>query len=504
MNKKIFFSIFLISFLQSFSQSTLGSFLSITSSEPQSLTVCSQAQTFTITINNPSAFLIQTPTISIVMPVGMFYQGGSITGAAPLSTTSNTLVFSTANIPTLTNRTIVFSAYANCNIIPFLSGGSIPSNTIKIDYLASGNPYYQTITTANYSVKQPNLSITTITNQTYSGAINGTFTRCITIINGGFGALSQFTLTNSHGASIDITSVNIGSSTNSGNIETTLLNGTHFATIGDNDNLFETGESITVCENITINDCIDTHADYKAYWGCDGSDCQASTSSGNVVFNNITPNLIFQPNAGNIYAPMNSCIGAGNASPQVLKVYNNGTGLAINTQIDVNQYPYYENSMIDLSSLTTQLGYAGSTSTMAPTSFTAQGGSSCFSSNKVGDMLLTIPVINPGDTIYLKWNTYSCCYGNNNSSTCGGISSSNLMNGWFYKAQYENICQTAYHEEQTWGRVYSQISLQMTNNLNPTYLNDGEAGSFSFELDNYYINQKNSSRLGLGVGGGSK
>ncbi|MFY9307582.1 MAG: hypothetical protein WAQ28_00895, partial [Bacteroidia bacterium] len=468
--------------------------ITINSTVPSQLTVCGVSKNYTISIYNPSPFLLTNDTLKLNMPPGIVYQTGSITGPGVTEfniSTPNQPVFLLPNIPTLTNLNISFTAAATCDVMPFLSGGGIIENTVRINYLANGNNTFDQHTTSTYIVRQPNISISNFTNQSYSGAIGDVFTRCITVTNGGFGELSQFTLTDVHGSGLQITNVSIGSWVNSGNNETITLSGAHFATVGDGDALFENGESIVICETVNILNCISVASAFEAYWGCNGQNCQSSTSNANVVFPNLIPNLVLTP-----IPSMNTCMGAGNPSLQQLKIVNNGLGKATNVQLDIFQtggggsgYQPNLGSQIDPASFTTQTGLTGSASAITPVATFATNAQNCMTNPK-GRVMITIPLINPGDTIYLKWNSYTCCY-----NACTNVGDFDI-NGWRYKGTYENICQTTYIIPETWGRLYSRLRVGVNNNGSPSTMSEGQTGTFNFLFSTY----ENSGSYPVGPG----
>ncbi len=272
-----------------------GNMITINSTVPSQMTVCGGVKTFTLAIYNPSPFLLTNDTLRITMPSGIAYQAGSITGAGVTEfniSTPNKPVFLLPAMPTLTYLNITFTAAASCDVMAFLAAGGIVENRVKINYLANGNNVYDEHLTSTYIVRQPNISISGFTNQSYSGAIGGSYSRCITVTNGGFGELSQFTLKDVHGSGLQIANVNNGVWVNSGNTETITLNGTHFSAIGDHDTLFENGEFIQICETVNILNCISVASAFEAYWGCGMQHCQSSTSNANVVFPNLIPNLV--------------------------------------------------------------------------------------------------------------------------------------------------------------------------------------------------------------------
>ncbi|MGB3948511.1 MAG: PKD domain-containing protein [Bacteroidia bacterium] len=460
--------------------------ITINSTVPSQLTVCSEAKTFTISIYNPSPFLLTNDTLKLTLPVGIEYQQGTITGtgvselniSAPSQPT-----FLLPSIPTLTYLNISFKAAATCNVLAFLSGGGIPENKVRVNYTANSNFTFDQHTTSSYIVRQPNISISNFTNQSYVGAIGDTYNRCVTVTNGGFGELHQFTLTDNHGSGLDVTAVSIGSWLTNGNNETITLTGANFTTIGDGDTLFENGESIVICETVNILNCISVGSAFEAYWGCNTQNCQSSISNANVVFPNLIPNLVFSPTPS-----MNTCMGNGDASAQQLRIINNGLGNAVNVQLDIFQtggagsgYQANLGSNIDTASFTIKNGIAGTFTHFSPTTSYATAPLNCMT-NPQGRVLINIPLVEAGDTIYLKWNTYTCCY---NACTNTGDYD---INGWRYKGSYENICQSSYVVPEAWGRQYSRMRVAVNNNGSPSTLTNGQTGTFNFLFSIYENN----------------
>jgi gliding motility-associated-like protein len=457
-----------------------GNMIAINSTVPSQMTICGVPKSFTISIFNPSPFVLTNDTLKLTMPSGIDYQMGSITGATELNTSNlSQPTFLLPNISNLTTLNITYIAVANCGVMAYLAAGGIIENVVRVNYFANNTKNFDTHTTYSYIVRQPNLSISAVTNQSYTGNIGDVFARCVTVTNGGLGELSQFTLTDIHGSGIQITALNKGIWTNSGLTESIVLSGTDFLTIGDGDNLFENGESITICETVNVLNCISVASAFEAYWGCNAQHCQSSVSNANVVFPNLIPNLVITP-----IATMNSCIGPGNASLQQLKIVNTGLGKAVNVLMDVfqsNNIGFVANlgSNIDPASFTIQIGYSGAPSSVTPTSTVATATLSCMTSPK-GRVLFTIPFINAGDTVYVKWNSYSCCY-----NSCAGGSGDYDINGWRFKGTYENICQSTYVIPETWGRVYSRLRGGLTNNGSPATLTSGQTGTFNFLFSTY-------------------
>jgi gliding motility-associated-like protein len=489
--KKLLLIIFSFLSYHCWSQSNM---ITIGGTVPSQLTICGTARVFSVDLYNPSPFLLTNDTLKITLPSGIFYQAGSITGATYISTSfPNTQIFLLSNIPSFGHVHITYAASAQCSVLTFISNGGITKNNISVNYTAVNTQNSQvvgthndTYTTNSYLIKQPYLTITTVTNQSYTGNVGDVFTRCVTIVNAGSGELSDFTFTDTHGSGIQITSVDKGVLTNIGSLAKVVLNNATFASVGNHDSIFNNGESITICETVTIINCIAASSTLKAFWGCSVNACQTTASSANVVFPNYIPNLVITP-----IPSMNSCVTQ--ASLQQLKIVNAGLGKATNVQLDIFQstgsgYTNSVGSYIDPASFTIQVGVGATAVTITPTSTQVTSNLGCMSNAK-GRAMITIPSINSGDTVYIKWNSYSCCY-----NKCTGIGQ-RYANGWRYKGTYQNICLNNYVIYENWGRVYAQIFGDLANDGSPSTLTNVQTGTFDFLFSNY----QNSWPVGPGA-----
>ncbi len=478
--KKILAIIFIFFYYQGWSQ---GNILTISGTAPAQFTVCGTPQVFNVSIFNPSPFLVTNDTLKLTMPSGISYQTGSITGASEINTSvPNQPVFLLSSMPTLSTLNITFSAAASCAVIQYIGNGGVIQNTMLVDYTANSSHNYDTYTLP-YNVRQPSLSFTSVTNQSYSGNLGDIFTRCITITNSGSGALTQFTFTDIHGSGIHVNSINNGTWVNSGGTETVTFGAAIFNTVGNHNAVFEQGESVTLCETISVASCSLVSSDFSAFWGCNSQVCQSAVSAANVVFPNLIPNIQITPDS----PPMNNCLGPGHASLQKLIITNTGLGQAVSIQLDIflsngNGYNNNMGSNIDETSFTMQAGSATPVS-ITPDSTESVSQLNCMPASAKGRVVVTIPVLNPGDTVYLRFNTYSCCY-----NACTGAGQS-YFNGWAYKGTYTNACQSPYLIATAWGRVYSQLFGALTNNYSPTVLDSGQTGNFNFKFTGYVYQQ---------------
>ncbi len=479
----ILFLILILTFTSSYGQ---GNMITVNTQLPPSITICGAAQSVSVEIVNPSPFNMSNVTMKVTMPQGLNYVAVSLTGATEFNlTVLNEPVFTLANLPSQGAVMVTFNIAANCQLIDFISQGNLVNVETRVNYTTSNNiTSYDLNSSYLYFVKQPNLSIINITNQTYSGNIGDVFTRCITITNGGFGELSQFTFTHTHGNGIKVNAVTIGTWSSSGNTETVYLSGANFATLGNMNTFFENAELITICETIEVINCVSVFSNYEVKWGCQGQICQNSVSTANVVFPNFTPNLVVTSTPN-----VNYCLGSTYANSPSIRLINNGQGNAYNVFLDIFQttgttYNNGTRSQIDVSSFTMQLN-SNTPVSITPTQTFANSTHYCLTANPKGRVYLNIPQINSGDTVIIRWNYYNCC-----SDLCGGTRS---LAGWAFQGSYKSICENSYTIPNKTGYSYRQLYGDLANNLSPPYISTGETKNFSFVFSSYANNYSNTT-----------
>ena len=238
-SKIIFCFLFFLCALTFIAHSQSGSAV-ITQTVPTSVNVCDSAQ-FIIKIQNITGNALSGMLLNVAMPGGVNYKGSlsSLPAAPPVlvSDISNLQnpIFLIPTVPAFNSIFVLFYANVDCGIIAYQQQGNPILNTAKITYT---NLTTDQNISATYNINAPTLVITTFTNQTYTGAVGTTFTRSITIINSGNGALSSFIFTDIHGVQIDILSVAPGILSGNNTNDTVTFAGTDFVGIGDGDNLF--------------------------------------------------------------------------------------------------------------------------------------------------------------------------------------------------------------------------------------------------------------------------
>jgi gliding motility-associated-like protein len=490
MKKKLLFLFFICLFsipAANFAQS--GSVV-ITQNIPTSVTVCGNTA-FAVNIKNTTGSNLSGLLLNVAMPGGVSYTPGSVTSIPAGVTQSNITnlqnpIFTVPNITPFGFITIAFSATVDCSIITYQGGGNPIVNTATVTY---PNSTTDQNTSTTYNVNAPSLVITSFTNQTFTGVIGTTFTRSITLTNSGTGSMSSFIFTDAHGNQIDILSATPGVLSGTATNDTISISGADFTTVGNNDTLFDNGESITIVETVQITKCSPNGipSNIKAYWTCNGQACQDATTTANISVPPAgTPDLVITASES-----AETCLDPTTPRQNYLRIVNIGSGPANNIFLDIYQGHFtvpnsnYTNR-IDENSFTFQTGLNGTPTALPADSALNNNPYSCLGSNPKYYVYLHLPIyISPlTDTIYLKWNSYACCQVN-------GCDSSYLtaVAPWEYKGKYTDACDTVNVFDiypttsgSIWGKYFNT---SMTPEDMPTDISDASTTTFEHSVTNW-------------------
>ncbi|MBL0913685.1 MAG: gliding motility-associated C-terminal domain-containing protein [Bacteroidia bacterium] len=427
--------------------------LVINSSVGTNLTVCLNQIPFQLQVENPSPFNILNDTVTMTLPTGVYYQPGSIAGGIEVDISDlQNPVFRIPDMNSLSSHNFSVTLEAGCGIRDFLSSGGQLVNTVLFEFDASNGigvatPGSQTLNSAVYSVSIPSLALTTVTNQSYNASVGDVFTRCITIVNGGNGALDEFYFKDEHGVGISINAVSAGTLTPVPNGLLIHFTAADFMTVGDGDGLFEPGENITFCETVQVVACADVSSDFYYYWGCGQDTCEIQTDGANVNFPGEVPDLTFTPFNSFTGSVLNANCYGNNAMGDFesgFDITNAGTGTAYNVDIELYQHANGGNYTSDYySSLNTgSFTYQLNGGPVLPLTLTATSNSvarPCLPPNPKGRVYFTIDSILPGDVVTIRWNHFTCCYNN----LCTNTERKHML-GWQFRGTYENRCYTPY------------------------------------------------------------
>lgn len=454
--------------------------LIISGNSPSHLTACGDYETFHIQIFNPTPFQIQNIQLTLNTPSGITYIPGSIIGASEVNINNlNQTVFNIPQIASQQFLNISYQVKANCLSLSQSNIGLPFQNHVVFNFNLYNVAFTEQYQSTYYNIRQPNLSITSSTNTAFSANIGSVFTRCFTITNGGTGKLKEFVFKDTHGVGFIVTSVSTGVWSSLNNVETIILNANHFSAVGNGDSYLDPNESITICETIQVNSCVGVSSNIEVSWGCDSATCQVFTSTANIVFPALTPNLVFTPSSS-----QSSCFGMGVPNEQSLLIRNIGIGTAKNIQLEIfqavtnNIYSNQLRSFIEQSSIQIKYG-SGNYVNLIPDSITNVPNFSCFQGNQgLGRFWIKIDSIISNDSVRIKWNVNSCCL-----QFCNDLSN---INGWQFRGTYNNNCSVSYNIPATWGKSnFAGARTFFEFNQGPITIANNQTETFNFLITQF-------------------
>ncbi len=454
----------------------------ITTNEP-TLVVCGSPGLLSVTVSNTTPNPMTGVQLAVAMPPGVLYQVGTVSAPATEVSVSplNQPVFGLPNLNPAQSVTFTFAVQAGCGVIPFLAD---PNNEVKNTYTLtwSGGGSYTYTPAYEYTIQQPLLQYSSITNQTYTApSAPATFTRTFTVTNAGDGRLGLFRHSETSGSGLIITGSSGGTVVSSGPHALTLeLSGAQFASVGNGDAYLDPGESVTFTVTYQITSCTDLGSAFSLTWGCNSQTCQTVNESGGatVSASGLVPNFLtsgYAPN-GNVVVitQESSCYqdAPGGASRVRLRFANVGTGAAYNVALSVfiSDYPSdvyrsYMPARIDTTSLVVRIG-----ATIQPrviTSASAGDPTPCFTApDPVKYLTLQLPLVPAGETLYVEFDHYVC-----GLEACHGVTRPNIRSiGW--SLSYKNACNDSYTA--SGGSNYrTQLNASLTN-THPGTVSDGQ------------------------------
>jgi uncharacterized repeat protein (TIGR01451 family) len=435
--------------------------VTLTTTAPTEITVCSEAKSFGISFKNTSGTTLVNTKVEINFHQGLAYLEGSVSGGSVTESdisNLNKVIFAVPNVAN--GATVNFSvlARATYSALAGSQAGSVSKNIVKVSW-SGGNKIGQTST---YNVLTPSLSITSATDATaFAGQV---FTRTVTILNGGFGTLSSFTLTDTYNnALLTLQSVNKG--VLAGN--TISFSGADFTAIGDGDALFEFNESLVLTETILASGCASTQSTLVAKWGCDGNFIESNKKyPKTTIQSDNLANLVVtaQPT-------FNTCF-SNSGDLQTLTIKNTGTAPVSSAQFVISPNTVDLYTSVDPNSITFQAGTASAIALTA-TATTNSAAHACLGNNAKSGFTVTLPSIASGQTAYLKWKTNTC-----QTTACSEV---NLI-GWKYNATYSNACNSQVFTLEDIGQPTRSKKFTVFVE-NPSDLVEDQVGEYVFTLN---------------------
>jgi len=382
--------------------------------------VCNGNAVFKVKIVGGTAACSQG-TLNINLPAGYVYVSGSAAltgGAGTVSETSfsgNTATLNVQTIPATPGFTeISYEAYATCAA---LSAGTSVNNQVSYSFNSSCSPA-TSVTSNSFNTQSASLTITNITNSNYFGAAGDNYTRTITITNNGWGSVSKIYLTDTSGSGLHIKGISV-----SGGwtfiTDKTIVGADTVTTFTLSGGELTQGQSITLIENVTmVSDC-NLQSKFATWFGCDGSPCTTNNvggvaTAGATVNNAYVPSLKIIPDLQNL-----SC--RGENYTQTIRLTNAGSVRLNDLSLNLFSTSSFAAAALQAFDANTpasaqaaysgfqyKLGQNGVWATLTPAlSSNFNTPASCFGSAS-SNVFFKIPVINPGDTVFITYTEKNC------------------------------------------------------------------------------------------------
>lgn len=459
---QIIFGLFLI--LSSKQILAQGNRLSIQCSAPKKLSICGLNDTVSIEVYNISFSPVNNISLVFNFPTGISYVNNSVSGGSVAESNVSNLnqpIFSAPNLGIAQNFKFKIVLKAECGLLNFLNGNNTPVIAIRANY--TGN--FDNGNSNPFAVNVPSVQFVSITNPSFSGDLLSKFSRTITIGNFGKGVLKEIKIKRINGKDVQIFKVNNGNNTFSNDTVTTIFNGNHFKLIGNKDTFLDQNESIVLTDSLIIKGCKNLNTNYELSWGCGGKTCLITRASNSALISNKLPNLKGIP------VPTYPVCYDSVYHTSELKITNIGNYISKNNKVTITQY-YTFLSSFDTSALLIKVGHKGiwKKTTIDSTVNTYNlGAYSCLGSQPIMLFRLLSPDLLPGDTLFIKWRTFTCI-------PKGCVTGFN-NNGWYYSVSYKDQCRNNLSIPLTTGRSYNTHNFASTS-FGPTDLINQQTGEF--------------------------
>lgn len=471
--------IFLLMILSIFCSSVFSQDAQILITNPAGINVCDSSQEVGIQILNISGNTLTNTTISIDLPTGITYVSSSLSEESAFNiieqdiTGPNSIILSADHLPNDESLEFGIHIQADMDAISFQNEGNVFRNEVTLNYDGGST---NTISNA-YNLYYPVLTITNIAPNSINLNSGDSFTRELTIVNAGNGRVYGFSINDVHTTEIDIVSVSNGTLNESGS--SIFLAGVDFIGIGNNDNYFDTNESITISETITGSGCENATitSTISNSWACSENEIESDNSYAHVSLALKTPNI-----SAVTTSELTTCFGDSEISSHSIALTNNGQGKAIDLELDVfkslgSGYDQNIFSRIDEANITYQIegGTSGTITPSSTFSTSLSGDYSCLGSGAVGRVLLTLPDLEQNDKIIIYFNTYHC-----NINVCNG----DIVKGWEYELTYTDVCNSSVYSKSEIGQSENDTNMTVFVE-SPSDINDGETKEFSYTISSF-------------------
>ncbi len=403
-------------------------------------TTCGMPTGMGVIYQNLGVDTLRNVQVAVTLPTGVQYVPGSLVGPgfAELNiSTLDSVIFSSTDLPPLRSDTFLILIQARCGA----EDSAAVTNGVYVMH-SMGTVFGNTIP---YSILSPALSIQSVTPASFTGPLGANFQRCISVINGGYGAVSHFSVVLESAVSSLVQSGFTLTANGtplfpvvSGDSMTLTFGPAQIQAIGDLDTLFEQNEVINFCFQVQVIDCIDLSTAISTSWGCDAVACETQTSGANVIVPALVPNVV----TTDFYVE-NRCYGGGTPSLIKIVLRNTGTGPARDIVVDLwqgeptgpsNGYI----SRLDSNNILLKSTLNGVTN-ISPFAVEVQSPGAnlgCLGPNPLRRIKVRIPFLQPGERDTLIIEQFTCC-----KSWCANAPT--VMQRTHYQVEYHDQCFTS-------------------------------------------------------------
>lgn len=267
--------------------------LSIATTASGSITVCGNPITFSISITNQSGTVLQSILLHPNMPAGMTYVNGSVSGMIVVTPVNNANpAFTVSDFAVGETKVMQFNATASCDLISYMQVSGTTSHLVNnntvINYTQDGiaKQVSEPNGSASYNVlfAELDLFVPEAENNIAADFIGVVKSRHISLKNSGLGSLASVDFFLNADAVLALQKLELVKPSGNEILTSTTTTSlgkkytlTDFTSVGDGDNLFEEGETITLLDYVKVlSGKASIPTVYTAQWGCASKICNAT------------------------------------------------------------------------------------------------------------------------------------------------------------------------------------------------------------------------------------
>ena len=460
--------------------------------------VCGLDKTVTVTMENLITDTITNVEVAANLLDGFFYKPGTIVGDATV-VNANESIFGVDTIYPNQVITFAFNLGVNCDGIEVANSSGDKNLSLTIGCAGGGASIF-TQQSDNFDLAKATLTIPSSTPSSLEMYLNKRDTVTTRVVNGSQGELDSLEFFVKNHAELSLIDILINGTTVPMSRQADgrtyfVLDGTLIAhamdITGSNNNpeTLEFNEFFDIQEIYEMTTCNETPdpVERGINYGCEGVVCEEITRESNVEYGIERPNIVFRSYTG-FSTDMNPlCY---NDGVIVSGLYFTNNGLSPATQIDFRLDNYSghggaSTTGFDPNSVTFQLGENGTASPLVSTGIGSNNACAGFPN----DLMFNFDdfILNPGDTIFVKFDRYTGCGCNQNTGNSCQIRN---INAWRVRGdntnspQYQDLCGFNTYNASSYSFIGERIRLSTFLEA-PIEINSGESSQNTYNISSY-------------------